>query len=77
MTEINWNTFSRDLGDEQVVGVAIADAHDPTDQRRGSVAYEEIVSQIEKSFRRATHALEGGFQVLRAFQIAVDKGSEF
>jgi len=76
VTEINRNTFSGHLRDEQVVGVTIADAHDPTDKRRGSVTDEKIVPKKEKSFGRTAHALEGGFQVLRAFQFAVDKGSE-
>ena len=76
MTEIDLNTFSGHLRDQQVVGVTIADAHDPTDDRRGSVTDEKVVPKKEKSFRGAAQFLERLFQFLTPVQLAIDERAE-
>jgi hypothetical protein len=74
--EINLNAFSRDFRDQQIVGVTIADAHDPADYSRGTVTDQKIVSKKEKSFWRAAQLLERLFQFLATVQLVVDERSE-
>ena len=73
VSEVDLDAFAGHLRDEDVVGVTVADGHDPADDGRGCVTRQKIVPKVEKSFRTAAELLQRSFQLQASVTASLDE----